>query len=530
MLPKRGPYAYFFLAHFQTSYEDTFPLQTVPPGWVTGSPPLTPPNTRKNKKVKDGNAKKNSRIPGLRPPLGRAHMWQSQGFPNELGAESESQTSMKVWELTKLQNTQSLRVSDSSEILVYKEVKKMNMGLPAGLRKIPLRAATPTSTLVETSTVSSVSGVEEQWMVNSQDTSLSPQHPKLTAVPLSRKETPPGTPHKKPTTPQSCIPSPKLPEFIKQFVDHDWCKELFPELKTRHTLRPKDFAQLLLKHMECVEAETKMQMLKALWGLHQQGALEISEEICTGLIDVLKSSTSSATASEKHFLTQLLSTLVSLDSASQKLVVELLAFLVHGELQDTAQYLLEAMGVKEVDLWLRPEVEFWDTGLAGNLEPQEVLRKKAADWLELWTYQYKVRNRTSFPQNLRVKDLFTPVDVLNYFCSQRRGRQKPQPSSCPPVQTETKLLSSPNYRLQPVYCLGERLTSEQKPHTKGVILPPLLSRHPPTSFPPFISLPLPHVSTGHFPFAFSYSEDWRPLVGTRQHYFFLERSFVDNYR
>lgn len=47
--------------------------------------------------------------------------------------------------------------------------------------------------------------------------------------------------------------------------------------------------------MECVEAETKVQMLKALWGLHQQGALEISEEICTGLIDVLKSSTSSAT-------------------------------------------------------------------------------------------------------------------------------------------------------------------------------------------------------------------------------------------
>lgn len=49
MLSKRGPYAYSFLAHFQTSYEDTFPLQTVlvPPGWVTGSPTLTPPNTRK---------------------------------------------------------------------------------------------------------------------------------------------------------------------------------------------------------------------------------------------------------------------------------------------------------------------------------------------------------------------------------------------------------------------------------------------------------------------------------------------------
>lgn len=160
-------------------------------------------------------------------------MWQSQGSPNEVGAESESQTSMKVRELTKLQNTQSLRVSDCSKILVYKEVKKMNMGLPAGLRKIPLRAATPTPTLVETSTVSSVSGVEveEQWMVDSQDTSLSSQHPKLTATPLSRKETPPGTPHKKPTFPQPCIPSPKLPEFIRQFVDHDWFKELFPELK-----------------------------------------------------------------------------------------------------------------------------------------------------------------------------------------------------------------------------------------------------------------------------------------------------------
>lgn len=38
-------------------------------------------------------------------------------------------------------------------------------------------------------------------------------------------------------------------------------------------------------------------------------------------------------ASEKHFLTKLMHTLVSLDSASQQLVVELLAFLVHGELQ-----------------------------------------------------------------------------------------------------------------------------------------------------------------------------------------------------
>ncbi|XP_048864237.1 WD repeat-containing protein 97 [Brienomyrus brachyistius] len=340
-------------------------------------------------------------MPGLRPPLGRAPMWQSRGSPNEVGVGSKSQTSTKVWELTKLQNTQSLRISDSSEILVYKEeVKKMNMGLPAGLGKIPLRAATPPSSLAETSTVSAVSGVEEQWMVDSQDTSLSPQHPELPPVPLSRKETPPGTSHKKPITPQPCIPSTKLPEFITQFVDHHWFKELYPDIKTRHTPRPKDFAQLLLKHMERVEAETKMQMLKALWELQQQGALQISEQICTGLIDVLKSSTSSATANEKHFLTKLMSTLVSLDSASQQLVVELLAFLVHGELQDTAQYLLEVMGVKEVDLWLRPEVEVWDSGLAGNPKPQEVLRKKAADWLELWTHQYKVNRVT---HGIRVK-------------------------------------------------------------------------------------------------------------------------------
>lgn len=68
------------------------------------------------------------------------------------------------------------------------------------------------------------------------------------------------------------------------------------------------------------------------------------------------------------------------------------AFVDHD--RDTALYLLEAIGVKEVDLWLRPEVQFWDTGLAGNLEPQDVLRKKATDWLELWTYQYKVNRVT----------------------------------------------------------------------------------------------------------------------------------------
>ncbi|KAL4631013.1 hypothetical protein GN956_G15259 [Arapaima gigas] len=328
---------------------------------------------------------------------------------------------------------------------------------------------------------------------------------------------------------QPAPPSSQISQLLKQFIDNIWFMELLLDDCALQSLSPEDFMLLLVKHMKDCEGETKLMILNALLELHQQEGIEITEHIQSGLLDVLQSTTSLRTQAELQFTSKLLELLVSLGPAKLQLAVELLTFLGCGELtlQNMVVTLLKEMGVEEAEIWLSSEVERWGTSLQSSADFWEKLRKTAAEWLEHWICQYKVQNQEQLLQPSSTKDVSSPVDVLNFVCSQQRKKQECLLMSQTHICKNTMLLSSQGCRLQPIQHLGEKQTLGRKCHAPGTTLPPLL-----TGFVPYISLPLAQVSLCPFSLSLSFpSHENRPcLKTTPKRYFALEHSYVEYYR
>lgn len=73
--------------------------------------------------------------------------------------------------------------------------------------------------------------------------------------------------------------------------------------------------------------------------------------------------------------------------------------------------MLQALGVKDAQHWLRPHLESWNNEAWTHTEPGRCLRQLAHHWLNSWTENYKVRMRQikrerdllfkEFPRKLR---------------------------------------------------------------------------------------------------------------------------------
>lgn len=54
------------------------------------------------------------------------------------------------------------------------------------------------------------------------------------------------------------------------------------------------------------------------------------------------------------------------------------------------------MGLKEDDTKLTEELNTWEKTIQGQSDIWQGLRKKAGDWLNLWTVKYKVGSKIFF--------------------------------------------------------------------------------------------------------------------------------------
>ncbi|XP_023828155.1 WD repeat-containing protein 97 [Salvelinus sp. IW2-2015] len=342
--------------------------------------------------------------------------------------------------------------------------------------------------------------------------------PKLPTPPPPRTPTPP------------CTYTPEIPEFLKQFVEEDWFKDIYQDQRCiGQSLCPEEFSMQILDHMQSCGAQLKMRILSALITLRRQGELGNTDKLSKGLMGSLRNNTSSNMSDEEQrVVSEILNVLlVCLGPESHEIIVELLTLLAHKELglQKTVMCLLQVMGVEDADPWLAMEMDPWDSMVQDLPVSWKSLGEMAAEWLHSWTSKYKGQNSSLFLKNAG-KNLFTPVDVLNYFCSVKRDMFLKAQTVPPEGRKDTVLRLPESSSSKPIQRLGETYSMSRIRKPPGVILPPLPNRPVLMGFTPFLTLPLPRVSLSPFPFPV----DQHCLKASPRRYFILERSYVHYYR
>ncbi|KTF76508.1 hypothetical protein cypCar_00029553, partial [Cyprinus carpio] len=366
----------------------------------------------------------------------------------------------------------------------------------------------------------------------------SPKTQPQKALPPIKSPTPPLTPPSEPAptlltsvppSPSSALPSPisHLPEFLLQFLDEQWFQKMFPDLSCiSSSLCPKEFCKHLLNFVMTCSMAQKNSILNALRMLIQQEVLD-KESLSTGLLVCLENYIhKNMSREEQHFVGELLNMLVYLSPDSFDTIVELLAMLANKEADLKALVLcvLQRLGVEEAELWLYPELESWNSLTKHKPNQHRSLRDMASHWLLTWTRMYKVHGGSLFLRSEGIQSVFTPVEVLKYFCSVQKGKQTRPP---PEGRKDAVIVNSDLSRLKAIQRLGETYSMSRIREPQGRLLPPLPYRPMLMDFPRFLSLPMAHVTLSPFPFSLDFQNFKRP---SPQRYFFLERSYVQYYR
>ncbi|KAF4110969.1 WD repeat-containing protein 97 isoform X2 [Onychostoma macrolepis] len=366
-------------------------------------------------------------------------------------------------------------------------------------------------------------------------------YPPQKPLPPIKSPTPPLTPPSKPAptlltsvppSPSSALPSPTshVPEFLLQFVDEQWFQKMFPDLSCiSSSLCPKEFCKHLLNFMMSCSVAQKNSILNALLMLIQQEVLD-KESLSTGLLVCLENCIhKNMLREEQHFVGELLNVLVYLSPDGFDTIVELLAMLANKEadLKDLVLCVLQRLGVEEAELWLCPELESWNSLTKHKPNQHHSLRDMASHWLLTWTRKYKVYSGSVFLRSEGIQSVFTPVEVLKYFCSVQKGKQTRPPPPPPEGRKDAVIVPSDLPRLKPIQRLGETYSMSRIREPQGHLLPPLPYRPVLMDFPRFLSLPMARVTLSSFPFSLDFQHFRRP---SPQRYFFLEHSYVQYYR
>uniref|UniRef100_A0A3P8ZJ67 WD repeat domain 97 n=1 Tax=Esox lucius TaxID=8010 RepID=A0A3P8ZJ67_ESOLU len=361
-----------------------------------------------------------------------------------------------------------------------------------------------------------------------------PLPPPLPEKPAYAEKTPkPGT--LPPTPPRTWTPSPprtsipEIPGFLRQFLEEDWFKGIYPDQRLiQGSLCPEEFSMQILEHMQACGDQPKLKMLDALLALCQQGELHDTKQLSKGLLVTLRKSISSnMTNDERRVVSEIVNVLVCVSPDSNEIIMTLLTLLAHKDLKLRSMVLclLKEMGVKEADPWLVLQVDSWGSIARDQTDCWESLSEMAAEWLDCLTSKYQMQNRAIFLTETGNKNLFTCVDVLNYFCQERA-----ESLNAPPIPQEgrkrTVLLLPKSLRSKPIQRLGETYTMSRIRRPPGVILPPLPNRPVLMGFTRFLTLPLPKVS----PLPFRVHADQHRLEASPRRYFLLEQSYVNYYR
>ncbi|XP_072307066.1 WD repeat-containing protein 97 [Eucyclogobius newberryi] len=341
---------------------------------------------------------------------------------------------------------------------------------------------------------------------------------------------PPPLPTQKPSVLPPLVPSPELPSFLRDFLNKEWFKQLYPHKKNiPHSLCPDSFFLQLVDFLCTCDVPFKPEILSVLETLHGLKLLKNVDELYQKLLDTVpKMVTPNMCTSEHAVLGQLLTLLIDLKSVNEELVKTLLTLSAYKELglRERMLRMLKSIGVDEAEEWLWPELETWEPELLSKSNMWEGLYAFADSWLNLWTAKYKDHIRDLFLRSTdkRKPPSFTRVDVVNHFCSVQKEEylnvKQAAPSANNAVLLPHDCVSSAIHRLGETYCM----TRTRKP--SYLILPPLRDRPFLLDFPNYISLPLPHIKLS--PFHTDSEEDHLTFLDHR--YYILEKSHVGYYR
>ncbi|XP_062377303.1 WD repeat-containing protein 97 [Sardina pilchardus] len=335
---------------------------------------------------------------------------------------------------------------------------------------------------------------------------------------------------REPSPPPARTPSPTLPEFLVQFLEELWFKDIFPDIKCIPApLSPEDFVKHLLEFMKGADTSVKMHLMTALLTLSQQGVLKDSGLVFRGLVAFLSHCiTTDMTEADLRFAQELLNILVCLCANDSAFMVELLVLMAHKQLdfQKTILSLLRKMGLKEDETKLMEELNSWQDMVKGQSDIWQGLRRKAGSWLNIWTVKYKEQNRALLLQSSGMISGIPPVEVLNYFCA--------LPEITESVSSHVKLgrdkdaVMMPHLasKSKPIYRLGETYSMSRTRESRGIVLPPLTYRPLLLGFTRFLKLPLAQVLLDPFPF----SPDPHCLKPSPRRFFMVEQSYVGYYR
>nr|XP_017212558.1 WD repeat-containing protein 97 isoform X1 [Danio rerio]XP_021333610.1 WD repeat-containing protein 97 isoform X1 [Danio rerio] len=339
---------------------------------------------------------------------------------------------------------------------------------------------------------------------------------------------PPPSPPKQPTPPLPPPPSSNIPEFLLQFVDEPWFQKMFPNLSCiPRSLVPSQFCLRLLDFMMSCSMAQKSSILNAFLLLVQQKVLN-KETLSNELLICLKNCIhKNMSREDQHFVGELLNLMVFLNPGSSDTILELLTMLANKEidLMPLAVCILERLGVEEVELWLCPEFECWNSLTKHQPNQHHSLREMANHWLLTWTKKYKLHSRSVSLRSEGEQSLAGPVEVLKYFCSLQRGKQTRPPP--PEARKDAVIAPSDLPKPEPIQRLGETHSMSRIREPQGRLLPPLPYRPELMGFTRVLSLPMAHVTLSQFPISLDFQETRRlsPLK-----YFHLERSHVQYYR
>ncbi|XP_026148405.1 WD repeat-containing protein 97 isoform X2 [Mastacembelus armatus] len=344
--------------------------------------------------------------------------------------------------------------------------------------------------------------------------------------------TQPPHPSRTPTQLPPRDPSPEVPNFLKQFADEDWFRDLYPNKKSiSSTLSPEEFSLQLLECLNTCSTPSKLKILAALQDLHSQGLLHNTSKFYDGLFDLIpKLVRPHMSPLDQTVLIETLNLLVHLKSTSSDLVKKLLTLLAYKKLglRRILLRMLTGLGVDEAEQWLLPELESWDSELQDPSDIWKSLHNRADDWLELWISKYKEYNRYLYLTSTSkwMPPIITTVDVLNYFCYVQKEEYRKARCVAPAGRKNTVVLSLYDCSSQPILRLGETYSMARSRRPPGITLPPLQNRPFLMHFPNFISLPLTRVTL--YPFHNNSDEDWLKVLPRR--YFIQQQSFVEYYR
>ncbi|XP_066537631.1 WD repeat-containing protein 97 isoform X2 [Hoplias malabaricus] len=350
--------------------------------------------------------------------------------------------------------------------------------------------------------------------------------------PLSppKPPTPSLTPPRQATPPAPHISSPKLPIFLQQFLGEQWFHSMHPDKRCiSESLNPAEFCRHLLDFLKICAVDHKLSVLSAIITLNRQNLINDTQLFTHHLLTSLHSCLHKNMSDDEHrFVEELLKFLVCVNSHSYELAVELLSLLANKQLklQGLAVCMLQVLGVDDVQQWLRPQLESWDSRAQKQPNPMEKLREAAGQWLHVWTDQYRV-HKQKLPPISGGDSVISPVEVLHFFCSlQKNGQVQPNKS---PLEgrKDTVLLDTRAYRWRAVQRLGETYSMSRVHEPRGIWLPPLVSRPLLMGFTRLLSFPLAHITLSPFPLsldAHCLKED------SPRRYFLLEQSYVQYYR